>query len=167
MRKFVIIIFSFLLGGCLKSMEFPQEEAFIEYEYGDYGPDLIGNLYPKIITLYGNGKGELSMLADEGPRHTITFEIEDEAVRSLQETIEEVDLFSIPEDLSEMDVVDGGYEYLTVFTTDENHTIGGSNPNNESLDRLSEEIFQAIPDEVLPSFNEEIEKYQKEKDLRG
>ncbi len=65
-----------------------------------------------------------------------------------------------------MEVMDGGYEYLTVFTEDKQHTIGGSNPNNETLDILTEEIFQVIPDGTRASFNEGIEAYQKQKGLR-
>lgn len=173
MRILYTMVFSILLVGCTASIVFPAgDTAFIEYEYGDYGPDLMYNLYPETITLFSNGQGNISTPVDkeigidQNAPHTVSFEIGEDAVQSLQDTLEERRFFSLSEDLSEMEVMDGGYEYLTVFTEDKQHTIGGNNPNNETLDILTEEIIQVMPDGTITSFNEGIEASQKQKGLR-
>lgn len=167
MRALPAIIFSVFLFGCTSSVSFPEDdEPFVEYEYGDYGPDLIYNLYSKKITFYGNGQAKIStpinenIGIDENAPHTIEFELSNEAVNSLKSEIEVSDFFSLPEDVSQMDVVDGGYEYLTVFTENQTKTSGGSNPDNKILKSLSDQILQAIPDDTIASFNEGIKKYQ-------
>ena len=68
----------------------------------------------------------------------------------------------MPEDLSQVDVMDGGYEYLTIFTEDQSKTSGGSNPDNETLNSLSDQIFQIVPENTITSFNEGIERISKQ-----
>lgn len=173
MRKFISITMLFFLFGCTSSLTFSEEnEPFIEYEYGNYGPDLIYNLYSTEIILYGDGKGRVrtpineEIGIDENAPHTVEFELEAEDVESLQSEIEASNFFSLPEDLSEMDVMDGGYEYITVHTIDQSKTAGGSNPDNETINALSEQIMEMVPGGIVGSFHEGIENYQMEKGLR-
>ena len=49
MRKLFVGILAVFLFGCSHALTFSEEdEPFIEYEYGDYGPDLIYNLYSSL-----------------------------------------------------------------------------------------------------------------------
>ena len=95
MRKLFVGILAVFLFGCSHALTFSEEdEPFIEYEYGDYGPDLIYNLYSRKIIFYGNGKGEITtpineeMGIDENAPHTVEFELEDEEIKALQSELE-------------------------------------------------------------------------------
>ena len=91
MRVLSTIIFSVFLFGCTTPVAFPEEdEPFVEYEYGNYGPDLIYNLYSRKITFYGNGQGKISTAVnedigiDQNAPHTIEFELSEESINSLK-----------------------------------------------------------------------------------
>ena len=62
--------------------------------------------------------------------------------------------------------MDGGYKYITVHTTDKSKKVGGGNPDNETLDKLSDQMKEIIPKGTIRSFNEEIEEYQSEQGVR-
>ena len=173
MKKIIIIILLFIVNGCSAPLVFPNEqEPFVEYEFGAYGPGLIYNLYPKVITLYGSGRASIStpldeeLGIDEQAPHTYEFEVGIEDIKSLKNVIEDSNFFSLPADISERDVLDGGYQYLTIHLEDKSHTVGGSNPDNETLSIISEHILKLLPDGVLESFDKEITEYQRGKGFR-
>ena len=173
MRKLFVGILAVFLFGCSHALTFSEEdEPFIEYEYGDYGPDLIYNLYSRKIIFYGNGKGEITtsineeMGIDENAPHTVEFELEDEEIKVLQSELEKNKFFSLPEDLTDLSVMDGGYKYITVHTTDKSKKVGGGNPDNETLDALAAQIKEMVPRGTIRSFNEGIEEYQRKQGLR-
>ena len=169
----MIVAISVFLFGCTNSLTFSEEnEPIIEYEYGDYGSDLIYNLYSTKIIFYGDGQGKIttpineeSGIDKEAPR-TIAFELKNKDMKELQSEIEASRFFSLPEDLSDMSVMDGGYKYITVHTVDQSRRVGGSNPDNETINTLSEQIIEKVPDGIIHSFREGIEEYQREQGLR-
>lgn len=162
----------FILSGCATEVKFPEgDEPFLEYQYGNYGPDLFYNLYTKEITFYTDGQAELStpidneIGIDSNAPHTLLFEIESEEMKKLQTEIIKSDFFSLPEDLTDLDVMDGGYKFLTIHTEEESKKVGGGNPDNETLDYLSDQVIKIVPEGILRSFDENIENYQKEQGL--
>lgn len=162
----------FILSGCATEVKFPEgDESFLEYQYGNYGPDLFYNLYTKEITFYTDGQAELStpidneIGIDSNAPHTLLFEIESEEMKKLQTEIIKSDFFSLPEDLTDLDVMDGGYKFLTIHTEEESKKVGGGNPDNETLDYLSDQVIKIVPEGILRSFDENIENYQKEQGL--
>ena len=173
MRKLFAVIIAVFLFGCSHALTFSEEdEPFIEYEYGPYGPDADYNLYSRKIIFYGNGKGEIttpideSIGIDENAPHTVEFELEAEEIKALQSEIEKSKFFSLPEDLTDLSVMDGGYKYITVHTTDKSKKVGGGNPDNETLDALAAQIKEMVPRGTIRSFNEGIEEYQRKQGLR-
>lgn len=172
MRKLISFVMLLILVGCTNSLTFPENhEPFVEYEYGAFGPDIIYNLYSTKIIFYGDGIGVITtpineeIGIDEQAPHTIEFEIDNEAIESLQAEISDSNFFTLPEDLSDIEVVDGGYEYMTVHTVDQSKTVGGDNPHNETLEALSDKVFEMLPDGLLRSFHDGIEEYQREQGL--
>src|SRR5690625_8014493 len=120
MRKFISLAMLFFLFGCTSSLTFSEEnEPFIEYEYGNYGPDLMYNLYSTEIIFYGDGEGKVTTPINEEIRiaenepHTVEFKLEAEDVESLQSEIEASNFLSLLEDLSDTDVMDRVYKYIT------------------------------------------------------
>src|SRR5699024_12597033 len=100
MRKYISLDMLFFLFGCTSSLTFSEEnKPFIEYEYGNYGPDLMYNLYSTEIIFYGVGEGKVTtpineeIGIDENAPHTAEFELEAEEAESLQSEIHERNLF--------------------------------------------------------------------------
>lgn len=169
MRKLTIFLFSLCLFACSNSMTFPEGDVpFIEYEYGSYGIDFIYNLYSINITINGDGTGKIStpinedIGIDENAPRTIEFEVDEEAIESLQREIKSSDFFSLPDGLSQVNVLDGGYQYITVYTTEQTKKVGGSNPEEKTIDILSNQILEMIPENKIDIFRENIKEYQRE-----
>lgn len=169
MRKLGLFLCLLILFGCTNSLAFPEDNSpFIEYEYGNYGPDSVFNLYSTKIIFNGNGTGQITTSIDkeigidENAPYTVDFKIDNQAVKSLQHVIEDSDFFVLSEDLSQIDAVDGGYQYITVHTTEETKTLGGSNLDEETIEILSEQILEMIPDNQLEIFHERIREYQRD-----
>lgn len=168
MRLLALLVPSIIFSGCASLSFSTDGEPFAEYEYGTYGPDLIYNLYPTHITIYGNGQGTVSTPTNEeigidqkGP-HTVTFEVNSEELKAFQNLIEESNFFSMPEILNNIDVLDGGYKYLTIHTAEKSKRVGGSNPDDKTLQALTDYMVEIVPDGLLQSFHDGIEQHQRE-----
>src|SRR5699024_12671974 len=85
--------------------------------------------YPRNIAVHQDGTlhvyteaTEEIIVEDDAPIVEVT--LTDEEVQSIKETIQDNRFFSLPKDVSDLDVMDGPMQYITVFTDTESKEIG-------------------------------------------
>lgn len=65
-----------------------------------------------------------------------------EEFNDLKEKINQSDFFSIPKDISDHDILDGGNSHITIEMSGDKHTVGGSNPRHENYNMLEKFLWE-------------------------
>lgn len=165
----VFIIFMLFLTGCTNNIDFVEEEPFVKLELYSASEGTYLDHFPKIITIADDGSvhvfteeitteyGEVEMkVGDDAP--TINKKISAEEVKGIQQVIEENRFFSIPKDVTDYGVMDGGGSKITVYDKEKKKTVGGDNSSNKKYNAIEEIIFDQVRDEYY-DWKEETKDY--------
>lgn len=160
MRKAIgslFIIFSLLIG-CTNKIDFVDEKPFVKLELYSASEGTYLAHFPKIITVSNDGSvhvftkervrkdGRVEMkVGDDAP--TIKKKISAEEVKEIKQVIESNRFFSIPEDVTDYDVMDGGGSRITVYEKEQKRKVGGENSSNEGYNAIEKVIFNHVKDE--------------------
>lgn len=160
----------FILSACTNDIDFVEDEPFVKLTPYLAAEGTIVDHFPKNITVSDNGEvvvftedvldrrgEEVELDAGENPP-TIEKEISSEEVKELQDLIKKNKFFSIPEDITDYDVMDGGGSRITVYTTDGERTVGGENTDHEGYLEIRNYIYDLVKDEYS-DWVEETEEY--------
>ena len=165
----VFIIFMLFLTGCTNNIDFVKEEPFVKLELYSASEGTYLDHFPKIITIADDGSvhvfteeitteyGEVEMkVGDDAP--TINKKISAEEVKEIQQVIEENRFFSIPKDVTDYGVMDGGGSKITVYDKEKKKTVGGENSSNKKYNAIEDIIFDQVRDEY-DDWKEETKDY--------
>ena len=170
MKWILPLMLGLLLVGCSDSIAFPEDDqVFMERESSPaYGYKL--EFYPVHILLYGDGRGRITtpineaLYINEEAPHTVDFQVDLEDLESLKKNIENSNFFSLEEDLSNHNSMDGGYTYLTIYTKEGEKRVGGLNPDDKTLEDLSRKMTDLLPEGLYQSYTNDLDQYQKNKE---
>lgn len=161
MRKIIGmgLIISVLLIGCTNKIDFVDEEPFVKLEVYSASSGTYLDHFPKIITVSNDGSVNVftkdsneMKVGEDAP--TIKREISAKEVKAIKQVIEKNRFFSIPEDVTDYDVMDGVGSRITVYAQDEQRKVGGENPSNKRYNAIEEIIFDQVKDEYDDWVNE-------------
>lgn len=115
-----------LLASCSNKIDFVEEKPFVQLELYSASEGTYLDHFPKIITVSNNGSvhlftkettdihGKVDMKAGEDAP-SIRKEISTEEVDKIKQSIENNRFFSLPEDVTDYDVMDGDGSSITVY----------------------------------------------------
>src|SRR5699024_4487700 len=138
----VFIIFMLFLTGCTNNIDFVKEEPFVKLELYSASEGTYLDHFPKIITIADDGSvhvfteeitteyGEVEMKVGDDATN-INKKNSEEEVKEIQQVIEENRFFSIPKDVTDYGVMDGGGSKITVYDKEKKKTVGGDNSSNK------------------------------------
>jgi|SRR5690625_2570139 len=166
----VFIIF-LLLIGCSNKVDFidVDEDPFVKLELYSASEGTYLDHFPKIITVSNDGSvhvfteesvrkdGRIEMkVGDDAP--TIEKKISAKAVKEIKQVIETNRFFSIPQDVTDYDVMDGSGSRITVYEKEKQRKVGGENSSNDRYNEIKDIIFNQVKDEY-GDWEEETEDY--------
>lgn len=171
MKKIVSSLFLLLifLTGCSNKIDFVEEGPFVQLQLYSASQGTYLDHFPEIITISSNGEvnlfteemvsrsGRVDMKVDENvPK--VEKKISAEEVEEIKEVIEKNKFFSLPTDVTDYGVMDGGGSKITVYGKDQEKTVGGENSNNDKYLEIRKIIFKQVKDEYY-DWLEETEDY--------
>lgn len=171
MRKVIVLVFVIfvLLIGCTKKIDFVEEGPFVKLELYSASEGTYLDHFPKIITVSHDGSvdvftkervrddGRVEMKAgDDAP--TIEKKISEKEVNEIKQLIEKNRFFSLPNDVTDYDVMDGSGSRITVYEREREKKVGGENSNNEQYNEIEAIIFKHVKGEYR-EWEEETRDY--------
>lgn len=152
------LMFMMLLPGCTNTIEFVEEGIFVKLELYSASSGTYLDHFPKIITISNDGdvqvfteevvrkSGRIEMEVGDNPP-TIEKEISSKQVEEIKQVIEKNRFFSIPKDVTDYEVMDGGGSRITVYEKEQQRTVGGENSSHQEYNEIEEAIFNQVKDE--------------------
>lgn len=163
-----LILALFILTSCSETIEF-EEGIFVEMRLGLASEEFYLDHYPRKIAVHDNGtvrlftedkkssSGHFDIYVGENPPEIVT-NISDEEVEEIKQTITKNKFFSLDDDLTDYDVMDGSSIHMIVFAKDKAKQVGGENPNNEKFSNIYDVIFQYVSDDYY-DWDSEVREY--------
>lgn len=152
------LIFIMLLTACANKIKFVEEGVFVKLELYSASSGTYLDHFPKIITISNNGdvqvfteemvrkNGRIEMEVGDNPP-TIEKQISSKQVEEIKRVIEENRFFSIPKDVTDYGVMDGGGSRITVYEKEQERTVGGENSSHQAYNEIEDMIFNHVEDE--------------------
>ena len=165
MRLIMLAIVSVILAtGCGKKVNYATDEPFIIVTSYSAGPEDVRNMFKRNVSvsedgtlvLYTEPEEEIK-LGDDAPM--LEVELTKNEVAEIKNAIAKNKFWTMKENLSDYNIQDGGYLYVTVNLVEESKTVGGLNPNNERLNDISHHVRRLIPKEAYRQWDEEITEH--------
>lgn len=147
-----------LLIGCTNKIDFAENKPFVKLEIYSASQGTYLDHFPKSITVSNDGSvllyteevidrwGEVELKVEEDAP-SVKKEISKEKVEEIKDVIEENRFFSIPKDVTDYEVMDGGGSTITVYGKDQEREVGGENSRNEQYNAIEKIIFDQVRDE--------------------
>jgi len=139
-------------------IHFVDERPFVKLELYSASSGTYLDHFPKHITVSNDGSvhvftkevvdwtGEVELkVEDDAP--TIQKKISEKEVKEIKQVIEENRFLSIPEDVTDYDVMDGSGSRITVYEKGQERKVGGENSSNQRYNAIEEIIFNQVKDE--------------------
>lgn len=160
MRKAIglVVIIFILLIGCTNKIDFAEDEPFVKLELYSASEGSYVDHFPKYITVSNDGSvhvftkevvdwtGEIALkVEDDAP--TIQKKISEKNVKEIKQVIEENRFLSIPENVTDYDVMDGSGSRITVYEKNQKRKVGGENSSHKRYNAIEEIIFNQVKDE--------------------
>src|SRR5699024_5737465 len=157
-QRIIGLTFIILLIGCTNEIDFVEEGPIVKLELYSASSGTYLDHFPKIITIENDGSvhvfteemvgisGRIEMEVGDNPP-TIEKKISSEQVEEIKRVIAENKFFSIPRDVTDYDVMDGGGSRITVYEKDRGRTVGGENSSHKEYNEIREAIFDHVKGE--------------------
>jgi|SRR5699024_1106821 len=158
LQMIIGLMFIVLLTGCTNKIEFDEEGIFVKLELYSASSGTYLDHFPEIITISNDGEvqvfteeivsksGKIEMEVGDNPP-TIDKEISSKQVEEIKEVIEKNRFFSIPKDVTDYEVMDGGGSRITVYEKEQQRTVGGENSSHQKYNEIKDIIFKHVKDE--------------------
>jgi len=171
MKKLISSLFLLLLflTACSNNIDFVEEGPFVELELYSASAGTYLDHFPEIITVSSNGEvnlfteemvsrsGRVEMKVDKDvPK--VEKKISAEEVEEIKDVIEKNKFFSLPTDVTDYGVMDGGGSKITVYGKNQEKIVGGENTDNDKYLEIRNIIFKQVKDEYS-DWLEETEDY--------
>lgn len=152
--KLLMLLFVFSLTACGRRTQ-PElaEDVFIKLSTNSVGVMESYKMCTMNIEIHQNGTvriyadGFYKWLSDEECPVCMT-QITSEETDELKGLIAEYDLYNMREDVGNKDSMDGDKKYLTLYTVDGEHTVGGLNPSNRAFLKIFDYINALVREEL-------------------
>lgn len=159
MRKLLIVFIGcLLLVGCKQKIEFAEEGPIVKLQlysasaeyYLDHFPTYITVTNDGVVTLFTeevvsrNGEIEIS-IGEDVP--VVEKQISMDELERLKNTIQSNTFFSLDENITDYQTMDGSVSRVTVYAKDKEKTVGGENSVNDRYNAIEESIFTHVKDE--------------------
>jgi len=160
MRKGIglICLILMLLIGCTNKIDFAEEKPFVKLELYSASQGTYLDHFPKNITVSNDGSvqlyteevvdrlGDVELkVGEDAP--IVKKKISAKKVEEIKDVIEENNFFSIPEDVTDYGVMDGGGSTITVYEKEQERKVGGENSRNEQYNAIEKIIFEQVREE--------------------
>lgn len=139
-------------------IHFVDEGPFVKLELYSASEGSYLDHFPKNITVSDDGSvyvftkemvdwdGEIVLkVEDDAP--TVQKKISKKEVKEIKQVIEENRFLSIPEDVTDYDVMDGSGSRITVYEKGQERKVGGENSSNQRYNAIEDIIFNQVKDE--------------------
>ncbi len=159
-----IILFFGLIIGCIPKTNYETGRPFIIFSYTPAGPDEYRNMFTRNYSITENGKLALYTesedrieIGDDAPVYKA--QLQKDEVEKLKQLIEKNKFWTLKEDLSDNNSVDGSFLNITVNLTDQSKTVGGLNPYDSGFKEIADYVFDLIDYEDYIQWDSEITDY--------
>lgn len=159
MQKLLIVLMGcLLLVGCKQKIEFVEDGPIVKLQlysasaeyYLDHFPTYITVTNDGVVTLFTeevvsqNGEIEISV-GEDVP--VVEKQISMDELDQLKTTIQSNTFFSLDENVTDYQTMDGSGSRVTVYNKDKEKTVGGENSVNDKYKAIEQAIFTHVKDE--------------------
>lgn len=167
-RGIVCLLIIIICTSCTSKIDFVEDGPFVEMRLYSASAEYYLDHFPKVITVENDGTirifteemiddfGEVEVDVEGAP--TVEKKLGALEIEDLKETIETNKFLSLPKDVTDYRVMDGSGSKITIYTTNEEKTVGGENSDNEKYNNIQRAIMEHVREEYN-SWLEETREY--------
>lgn len=150
-------------------LKFNEDGCLLTYKTSSAGDSSFEDWYYRLITIYNNGKGEISAYFPKDrysnqfdKKIAIEFNLDETKMNSLKSYIARTGFVNLEKDLS-TNSVDGTYKTMTVYLRDNVYEVFGLNIENKNFNLLVESMSNIIGKDVFDEYNKEFNNFQSQR----